>query len=440
MSLPLPQTKEKMKATLLCIMLVLSAFAARAQVVVDSVLGMPLPSASVFDCHGRLAGICSVNGEMPFVSPDDYPLTIRYMGFCEKTVSQPGARIIRMRENVMELPEFVVETGERRMLHMLAYIREYSTLCTYSDTVFLFREKMVDYMLPAGASSGKLRGWRSPRVLSSRSYYRFTNTWGLDSVSDRFNQHFSWADWVGISPEAELPAALAAAEVATDTVRGRYSPAELWHRSADRVTLDVDVLADTASRKWVPNLSAFFRRNLDFEQFRMRLRYGNVVDTQLSPVDLAGYSFNIESRGRGRSMFLYHRPQDPFFVSTYGEVYMLDKEYITVKDARRWESLQRGAAGVDIYEPADAPPLQPNIVELIARVESIDHDALRLGFAPDERLGGRRVQLNFGQKVLSRVKQMFGIDEINARRKWKRQWRRFRDTQREEIVRSRSDD
>lgn len=440
MSLPLPQTKVKMKATLLCIMLVLSAFAAPAQVVVDSVLGMPLPSASVFNRHGRLAGICSVDGEMPFVSHDDYPVTIRYMGFREKTVRLPGARIIRMQENVMELPEFVVESGERRMLHMLAYVREYSTLSSYADTVFLFREKMVDYMLPAGTSEGRFRGWRNPRVLTSRSYYRFTDAWGLDSVSDRCNQHFSWADWVGISPDAELPAALLSADVASDTLRGRYSATELWRRSADRVTLDVDVLADTTSRKWVPNLSAFFRRNLDFEQFRIRFSYGNVVDRQLSPADLAGYSFNIESKGRGHGMFLFHRPDDPFFVSTYGEVYILDKEYITIKEARRWERLHVGDAGLDIYEPAEAPGLAPPIVELIARVNAIDHDAVRLGFAPDERLGGRKVHLNFGQKVLSRVKQMFGLDEVNARRKWKRQWRQFRDTRREEIVRSRKEE
>lgn len=429
-----------MKATLLCIMLVLAVLASRAQVVVDSVLGMPLPSASVFNRHGRLAGICSVDGELPFVSPDDYPITIRYMGFREKTVELPGARIIRMQENIMELPEFVVETGERRMLHILAYVREYSTLSSYGDTVFLFREKMVDYMLPTSPVSGRFRGWRNPRVLTSRSYYRFTDAYGLDSVSDRCNQHFSWADWVGISPDAELPQALMDAAVATDTVRGRYSPTELWHRLGDRVTLDVDVLADTTSRKWVPNLSAFFRRNLDFEQFRIRFRYGNVVDRHLSAVDLAGYSFNIESNGRGHGMFLYHRPQDPYFVSTYGEVYMLDKEYVTMKDARRWERLRTGTSDLEIYEPAEAPGLQPSIIELMARVNAIDHDGVRLDFTPDERLAGRKVHLNLGQQVMSRVRQLLGLDEVNARRKWKRQWRQFRDTRREEIVRSRKEE
>lgn len=71
---------------------------------------------------------------------------------------------------------------------MLAYVREYSTLSTYSDTVTLFREKMVDFMIVPDRKM-KFRGWTSPRLLTSRSYYRFTDGEGLDSVSDRFNNH-----------------------------------------------------------------------------------------------------------------------------------------------------------------------------------------------------------------------------------------------------------
>ncbi len=77
--------------------------------------------------------------------------------------------------------------------------------------------------------------------------------------------------------------------------------------------------------KWVPNLSGFFRRNLDFENFRVRFNYGDVVGDTISPMDLAGYSFNIESRGRGHEMFRFNRVDEPCFVSTYAEVYILDK-------------------------------------------------------------------------------------------------------------------
>ena len=59
--------------------------------------------------------------------------------------------------NVTDLPEVVVESRQNKALHMLAYIREYSTLTTSSDTIFLFREKMADFMTGPGEKS-RFRG------------------------------------------------------------------------------------------------------------------------------------------------------------------------------------------------------------------------------------------------------------------------------------------
>ena len=81
----------------------------------------------------------------------------------------------------MDLPEVLVESRKNSVLHILAYLREYSTMTTYSDTVFMFREKIVDYMLPVGRKS-KFHGWTKPRMLTSKSYYRFSNHNGLDSI------------------------------------------------------------------------------------------------------------------------------------------------------------------------------------------------------------------------------------------------------------------
>lgn len=395
-------------------------------VVADSVSRMPLPNASVFDLHGRLIGICKSDGRLPYVSPDDYPVTIRYMGFEEKSVDGPGVDTVFMQEYIAELPEVVVESRQQKLLHMLAYVREYSTLATYSDTVFLFREKMVDYMLPLERKS-KFAGWRNPHILTSKSYYRYSDGNGLDSVSDRCNQHFSWADWVGIVPATEVAPALRHRDTATDTVRGKYSPTEIWNKNSDRITLDVNVLADTTSRKWVPNLSFFFRDDIDFEQFLIRFNYNNTGGDSIAPADLTGYSFNIASNGRGRGMFMFNRRDEPFFVSTYAEVYFVDKEYITVKEARQWQKLQSGANEMDIYIPDGAPELQPSIIRLMARVSNVDHDNIRLALAPDQRLaGGEVARLNAGQMILKRLKGIFGLDHVAAKRKWKREWNEFR--------------
>lgn len=396
------------------------------RIVADRLSGVPLAGASVFDRHGKPVGISRSGGRMPYLSPEEYPATVRYMGYKEAVVDKESADTIFMVENPTLLPEVVVESRSHKLLHMLAYEREYSTLSTYTDTVFLFREKMVDFMInPDG--KGNFKGWTRPRVLVSKSYYRFTDSNGLDSVSDRCNHHFSWSDWIGIVAESPMPPKLALQEMASDTVRGRYSATEIWHRRGDRVELEVDVLADTTRRHRDGDLSVFFHKGIDFDRFRVKFNFGDVVGDRILPADLFGYSFSIESNGRGHDMFKFNRRDQPFCVSTYGEVYVIDKEYITCKEASKWDRLKLGYDSIGIFEPREAPPLQPAINELIARVENVDHDHIRLALPPDRKLlSPPRVRLNVGQRVLQRLKGIIGIDHVNARRKWNRNWRDFR--------------
>lgn len=329
----------------------------------------------------------------------------------------------------VELPELVVQSQKHRVLHLLAYVREYSTLSTYSDTVFLFREKMVDYMVTPNKKV-HFNGLSQPRILKSKSYYRFTDYLGLDSVSNECNHHFSWSDWIGIPVDCKIPVRLQRVALATDTIRGKYSPTEIWLKNNDRITVDVNVLADTASRKWVPELSGFFRNNLDFENFRMRFNYDNVLDNSISPMNLTGYSFNIESNGRGRRMFRLGRAEAPCFVSTYTEVYIIDKEYITVKEAKQWEKRKFDADKIDIYEPPEAPALQPSVQELVARVDAVDHNKARLSVVPDKRLAGRHVvRQTVGQRVLSLFKSLTGISSIKAKKNRERKWKEFKQEQ-----------
>lgn len=419
---------EQILVIILFFVVGMEAYSREYKIVVDSVSRTSLSNASVFDNRGNLIGMTDSKGRLPYAVSANYPITIRYMGFMEKSVSDENQDTIYMQENIMELPEVVIESRQQKVLHILAYVREYSTLTTYSDTVFLFREKMVDYMLPTD-SKVKYDGWRSPRVLKSKSYYRFTNAHGLDSVSDHCSHHFSWTDWVGLNSDVNMPESLIGVEVGTDTIYGKYSPTEVWNKNQDRLILDVNVLADTASRKWVPNLSLFFQDQLDFEQFRVKFSYENVVGNKILPVDLTGYSFNIESNGRGRGMFRFSRKNEPFFVSTYAEVYIVDKEYITLKEAKKWDAKRLNMEDIAIIEPQGATELQPAIMQLIDRVNNIDYAQVRSKLIPDKRLASRKVERNAGQKVLQRIKGILGISKILGKRKQDKQWREFRQEQ-----------
>lgn len=397
-------------------------------VVVDSLTKAPLPSASVFDKNGTLLGICNAKGRSPYISKNDFPITVRYLGYLEKSIPEIGCYTVFLTENPTELPEVVVSSRQQKVLHILGYVREYSTLTTYTDTVFLFREKMVDFMLVPDKKV-KFKGWTNPRVLKSKSYYRFTNSHGLDSVSDESNYHFSWSDWIDAIPSPKMPSRLKDMKISTDTVMGKYQPTEIWERKEDRVTINVNVLADTVSRKWVNNLSTFFRDGLEFEDFRLRYSYDNIVTDSIHPVDMTGFSFNIESQGRGREMFRFNKRDQPFFVSTYGEVYILDKEYITLKEARRWADRKLDFSEVEILEPEDAPELQPSIHMLIDRVNHIDKNQVKLGFVPDHRMirkYPRRNNFNIGTRALAILKQLTGITYFRANRNFNNNWRDFR--------------
>lgn len=403
-------------------------------VVADSLTRASLPNASIFDRNGKLIATADHRGILPYISPTDYPLTIRYMGYHEIIVPAVTTDTLWMQENPARLPEVVVETRQQKALHILAYVREYSTLSTYTDTVALFREKMVDFMLPVDSKTS-FKGWRHPRVLNSRSYYHFTNASGLDSVSDRCNNHFTWSDWVGISAPRQIPASLADTENSTYILPGKYLPTEIWTRKGDKISIDIDAMADTASYKWLPEVAPFAQKgNMEFEQLRLHLNYNSVSDGKVSPVDLTGYSFNIDSRGRGHSMFRFNRRDEPFFVSTYSEVYLLDKEYITIKEARKWEHNKPHPSEMDIYEAPEAPDLQDAVLRVIARVDGLDHDLIRQGIGGDKLLRGKeRIKRNFGQEVLQRLKNIFGISYAIGKRKQSRHWHDF---EREQILKN----
>lgn len=400
-------------------------------IVVDSATHVPLPNASIYDKDGTPVGLSNSNGAVPKITRNRYPITVRYLGFNDKTVMFGDKDTIFLSEKVSELPEVIVKSSRQRLLHILAYVREYSTLATYTDTIFLFREKMVDYMLPS-YNKIKFKGWTYPRVLTCKSYYRFTNYNGLDSVSDVGQHHFSWSDWIGMPPEVSIPLRIRNSQISADTLCGKYSPTEIWHKSNDQIRVDVDVLADTVSRKWVPSLANFFRRGLDYEKFKVTFNYDNVMGDSISKLDLEGYSFSIESKGRGREMFRFNKIDEPFFVSTNADVYILDKEYITVKEAKEWDKRDFDVDEIGIYEPLEVPALSLSTLNLIERVNLLDKDKIRLDFLPDHRLMGSnsgRRNFRIGRRALFLLKQVTGITLYKSHKNFNNNWNSFRKKQ-----------
>ena len=398
-------------------------------VVADSLTGEPLANASIFNSAGKFIGLTGATGKIALVDHHDFPITIRYIGFIEKNVSLPAPDTIRLQENPTMLPEVTVISSKKRMLHILAYMREFSTLATYSDTVALFREKMVDFMLPEDPKHAT-RGWRVPRVLNSRSYFHFTNADGLDSVSNKFNNHFTWSDWIGVLDPSPIPSALNGTTNEKVTLSGKYSPTEVWHRRNGDITVDINVLADSASRKWVPLLRSFFRNDkVEFDRLNLRLSYSNVADNTVSPLNLSGYSFNIESRGRAHDIFRFNRHDQPYFVSTYTEVYLIDKEFITLKEAKKWADRNFSSNALPIVVPMSVPELGPQLQAIISRVNMVDEAGIRLALTPDHKLVGsnlKKPNFGMGHRAWTLFKELTGLSAYKSHKHFNKNWRNFR--------------
>lgn len=360
-----------------------------AAIVEDEVTGLPLSKASIFDKKGRIIGICSDNGVLPYLNAADYPISISYLGYESATILKPGVEKIRLKPLSIELPELYVDSKNSQVLYMSGYVREYSTMVTNEDTVFLFREKNVDFMVPTKKVK-KFNGWSLPRILFSKSYYHFTNNDGLDSVSDYYPNHFSWSDWIGIIPSTQLPQKLKYKELASDTIYAKYGISSIWQKNDESVSLNLDVLAAEDNRKWVPGMNHFLNNGVDFTLFNLRYEFTDVMGDEIFPDNIARISYNIQANGNNRFINRLGNKVKPVYMDTYAEIYITDREYISISEAKKIE--KKLAENFELEKMENVPALTASIQDLVARVNDTDNEMVRLHREADKRLAGRELK------------------------------------------------
>ena len=232
---------------------------------------------------------------------------------------------------------------------MLAYVREYSTLSTYTDTVSLFSVKKWSITCCPDITS-RFKGGANHEYLGKILLPIYRRR-GLDSVSDRCGHHFSWTDWLGIMPEIPLPEKLHKPDIAADTVHGRYTPAEIWMKKHSKVNVDINVIADKAARKWVPALSSFLWGDIDFERFNIRANYTNVAGTTVSPPTFH-HIRSTSSQTAADVECLCSTGLTNRSTSPHTPKYISLKEYITLQEAKKWERFAPAPDEIGIYEPS----------------------------------------------------------------------------------------
>ncbi len=377
-------------ASALFVTLFILNFNSSAQIskVKDAENNAPIARVSIFDNTGKMIATGDDKGRLPYIHSSSYPITLRCLGYSDKKIYSLSDSVIEMTRTAIDLPELKVDSRKRPILHLTGYLREISSMSSSVDTVMLYREKWVDFMIPTG-NEKRFKGWTDPRILKSKSYYKFTDAWGRDSVSDRINHHFSWSDWVSLPPRVNQPTAIVRNRQISDTIMGIYSPAELWRRDSVKIRVDVDVLADTLRGKWATRLNHRLWRDLDFERLLLTFEYSDCDTFSVKPQNIDRMSCYIESMGRGHDMFRFKtRYDNTLYVTTYVDLIIADREYLTVKDAKRMEKDQLLALEeASLVLESEKMPRDSVINDLIARVNNINHDQRRLGMEIDTRVG-----------------------------------------------------
>lgn len=377
------------------VVLILSlTVAAGSSKVLDAESRVPVARVSIFDRSGKMIGTGDDKGCLPEIYQGAYPIILRSLGYSDKKVSSTEDTVIEMMRMAYNLPEVKVDTRRRPILHLTGYLREISSMSSSFDTVMLYREKWVDFMIPADKEK-HFKGWTEPRILKSKSYYKFTDVWGKDSVSDRINHHFSWSDWLSLPPRVNQPKTIVRNRQVSDTIMGLYSSAEVWKRDSTKIRVDVDVLADTLRGKWTPRLNSRLWRDLDFERLFLSFEYSDCDTFSVKPQNIDRMSCYIESMGRGHDMFRFNKLYDNIlYVTTYVDLVIADREYLTVKEAKRKEKDQLLALEeASLVFESEKMPRDSVINDLIARVNAIDHDQRRLGMEIDVRVGNGRLPI-----------------------------------------------
>lgn len=310
------------------------------------------------------------------------------------------------------LPAVIVRPKKYSSIHLIYYVREYSTMAGDYDTIRLFREKTVDFMIPVHGS--KKSGWLNPRVLASRSYYRFTNYEGLDSVSDRYREHFSWSDWISLFDRIQLPEKLFSENSYEDpsTPFCTYTVV-----SGDDIVLTADLLKDASNRKLMPSASRLFETaGLKFLKFDTKYCLTNLEKASATPENVKRFDVDIRSENRGRVNYSASlKTKETCFVDTHAEFYMIAKEYLNKSEATQWRNKPHQSDEIEINAPEEADPLPDLYADLVNRVDNIDVAQLRINAEMDARLIGPRYN-NFMTKNQSFIGRLW--DKIKKLPNW----------------------
>ena len=372
--------KIRLGIVLTALVFIFSSLCADATVIItDAETGEPLPKASIFDSKGCFIAITEDNGAVPTtVEAAAYPLNIRYVGYVPIEVSAPDAGIVAMLKNTYELPEIVVDNAERHLLHVLAYERSYEYEYTIADTLLRFTERMVDFVFPL-SKKVKFKGWQNARKLAERQYihnvkYRKevkgdTLIYKENTSARGHNYFYALAD------KYEVPEDLVNGASSKVVVDGKYSPKATWSKVGKNYFLATDDLADKKDHVWAPAILKLLGLSLEFTRMEFLYKFSADATGSITPDMMDEVAYYLNFIGKGKFIKKAMRQSEPVPVQCYGELYVVDRAYLTDEEAK---ALQKNppSVAVDTFQaPPHIPAPPAEFIRLKAEIMASNPDA-----------------------------------------------------------------
>lgn len=356
---------------ILSVIILQEAFHANAFKLVDSETLTALPLASITDHSGNVVEITDKTGEIPLLPEDSYPITFNYMGYAPLQLLKPAENDVKMIYQDYELPEIVIIPGNRPLLYLTGYMREVTSILGSSDSVTLYKESIVDFLVPVEKS--KVKGWSKPRELASKTYVRMTNSTGLDSVSTNHEyEYMLWANRYSLIPSpTKIPQRIKDTDFACDTIMGKYYPKIIWWKNGDVTRRNGDALANEKNHIISPSAFKLFGLTTDFTELSINYVFNTPDEDFIRPTNLKQVSMTIDILAKGKVFKKYFDSTSPVNVRTYVELYLTDREFLSDEEGKAIKKNAPVFKTSEIEAPENAADLHSGIKQIINRVNTL---------------------------------------------------------------------
>lgn len=173
---------------------------------------------------------------------------------------------------------------------------------------------------------------------------------------------------------------------------------------SESISVEVDILSDTTTLRWVPYISGFLRNKLNFDHFKIKYSYINSGNGYITPRNITNYSYWIESAAADRVIAPSGKRDETCYISTKADVFILNSMNISTKEAKKWRNIKYSVVNLNKYDTFEIPELPQDMKELVSRVENIDKNSSRINLDIDQRLAGKYIKhekLSLGRRILN---------------------------------------